>query len=182
MKAVKLLLALGLLTGAAHSATINISAGTPAQGFLVTRGGLATTSHFVAVGSWDVMTSTWTQFGSTLTDTGKVNGQIIASSPTSLNGSVIHLFVGLVNSPAAGGGDWVSLRSNANAAFPADGTGTGAVTFAATVPSTLAMVLKGKELVQFGLSGTTNTIDFVPEPSTTLLGLLGLAGLIRRRR
>lgn len=175
MKAIKLLLALGLLTGAAHSATINISAGTPTQGFLVTRGGLATTSHFVAVGSWNALTSTWTQFGSTLTDTGKVSGQVIASSPTSLNGSVIHLFVGLVT-PGAGW-EWVILRTNANAAFPADVTGTGAVTFAATLPSTVTVVTKGSEMVRL-----TSAIDFIPEPSTALLGLLGLSGLIRRRR
>jgi hypothetical protein len=181
MKAIKLLLALGLLTGAAHSATINISAGTPTQGFSVTSFGWAATSHFVAVGSWDALTSTWTQFGSTLTDTGKVSGQVIASSPTSLNGSVIHLFVGLVNSPTAGV-EWVILRTNANAAFPADVTGTGAVTFAATLPSTVTFVAKGDPSSGYGLSGTTNTINLVPEPSTALLGLLGLAGLIRRRR
>jgi hypothetical protein len=181
MKAIKLLLALGLLTGAAHSATINISAGTPTQGFLVTSAGAATTSHFVSVGNWDALTSTWTQFGSTLTDTAKVSGQVIASSPTSLNGSVIHLFVGTVNSTTAGT-DWVILRTNTNVAFPADVTGTGAVTFAATLPSTVTFVAKGNEAHSFGLSGTTNTINLVPEPSTALLGLLGMVGLIRRRR
>jgi hypothetical protein len=176
MKSIKLLLAVGSIAGAANAATINISAGTPTQGFLVGWMGVQTTSHFVAVGNWDSFTSTWTQFGSTQTDTGKVSGQVIASSPTSLNGSVIHLFVGLVDSPIQGA--WVILRTNANAAFPADVTGTGAVTFAASLPSTITVVTKGS----YPIDSTGGMLNFVPEPSTALLGLLGMAGLIRRRR
>jgi hypothetical protein len=56
------------------------------------------------------------------------------------------------------------------------------VTFAATLPTTVSIIGRGDAGNGFGLSGTTNTINMVPEPSTALLGLLGIAGLIRRRR
>ena len=170
------------MAGATQAATINISAGTPTQGFLVTSGGVATAGHFVGAGSWNSLTSTFTFFGAAVADTGKVSGQVIASGPTSLNGVVIDLFVGLGSTIESSGASWVILRTNSNAAFPADVAGTGAVTFAATLPTTVSFIAKGNAGNGFGLSGTTNTINLVPEPSTALLGLLGIAGLIRRRR
>jgi hypothetical protein len=184
MKLLSSIFAAALCLSAAQAATITVSSGLTSQGFLVTVNGSPSTGHFVAVGNFNTFTGVFTVFGSAVADTGKVNTSpgIAATGPSTFNGTIIDVFVGLGNSIESSGNMWVILRSNANTAFPADVSGTAAVTFAATLPTTVSIIRRGRELVEYGLTGTTNTIDFIPEPSTALLGFLGLAGLIRRRR
>jgi hypothetical protein len=184
MKLLSSIFAAALCLSAAQAATITVSSGLTSQGFLVTDGGQATAGHFVAVGNFNTLTGVFTVFGSAVADTAKVNTSpgIAATGPSTFNGTIIDVFVGLGNSIESSGAKWVVLRSNANTAFPADVSGTAAVTFAATLPTTVSIIGRGDAGNGFGLSGTTNTINMVPEPSTALLGLLGIAGLIRRRR
>ncbi len=178
MKALKILSAIALLCGPSHAATITVSSGLPSQGFTVLVDTVVPTNFNVAVGTWNSITSTFTQFGSTVLDTAKVNGVFAATAPTAVNGGIIHVFVGTGSGPGVGSA-WILFRANANTAFPADVTGTGAVTFSATVATNLTTVASDG---RSNISGTNLNLVTVPEPSTALLGLLGIAGLIRRRR
>lgn len=181
MKKLNLLLALGLLTGASQAATITVTSGTPTQGLTVLVDTVVPTNFNVAVGSWNSLTSTFTQFGATVVDTAKVNGVFAATEPTSVNGQVIHVFVG-TGTTSANSSAWMIFRSNSNTAFPADVTGTGAVTFAASLASNLTIVASDGRSSFGGAAPNNLNLVTVPEPSTALLGLLGVAGLIRRRR
>ena len=184
MNALRSLLLLGLMSGLSQAATITVSSGLPAQGFLVTLGGVQTANHLVSVGNFNAGTSTFSSFGSLLIDTDKVNGVFAATSPTSFNGTIIDVFVGLGTTieESMTSGNWVVIRTNANTTFPADVSGTGSATFAMTLPTTVSIIGEGNVGHGFATLGSTNTINFVPEPSTALLGALGVFGLLRRRR
>jgi hypothetical protein len=175
MKIIKALLLSAIFSSFASGATVNITSGLTTQGVTVTSGGLAVTSFYVAAGNWNG--SVFTQFGNGFVDTDKINGQIIATSPTSLNGLPVHLFIGS-GSSIANSAEFIIVGRTTSVLFPADVTGTGSATFAATSGAVL------ETLTATGASVEGNTINFVPipEPSTALLGLLGVAGLIRRRR
>lgn len=188
MKAIRSLLFLGLMSGLSQAATINVSAGLPTgqQGFSVFNGGVLVTSYFTAVGNFNAGTGTFTPFV-TLADTGEVSGSFVATGPSSFNGTIIDVFVGLGNSIEASGNNWMVVRSTANTAFPADVGGTTAVTFAFSVPSGLTIVGSGNPGHNLALGNTggvanSNSLNFVPEPSAALLGVLGVFGLMRRRR
>jgi MYXO-CTERM domain-containing protein len=192
MKAIKLLALFGLVTGYSNAATVTISSGLAAQGFTPYVSQSAVSNFFFSVGSYNTLTSTWTQFGSALADNGKVGGAggISATSPTSLNNQIVDLFVGTAANIGTSA-YWVVLRPSATTAkFPADVTGTGSVTVAASVPtgtSGWTIIAKGDETASFGgatpvVGGTILNLTTVPEPSAALLGALGALGLLRRRR
>jgi hypothetical protein len=179
MKLLKLFAALGLLTGASQAATITVSAGLGNQGFTPTVSGSAVSNFTISVGTWDAGTSTFTAFGS-LADTGEVNGQITATGPTSFNNQIIALFIGTGSTIAESGDAWVVLTHNSGTTFPPDVSAATGVTFAATTPGVVTIV--GGQATFGAQTATGYALNFVPEPSAALLGLLGVAGLLRRRR
>ncbi len=187
MKSMKLIVIVGLMSGFASAATVTVSSGLTAQGYTVLVSGVAPVNFQFAVGSWDVGTSTWTQFGTSLVDTAKVGGigGIIATSPASLQTKPIDLFVGIGANIASSGSSWVILRStNAATLFPADITTATGVTWAATNTNAVTFLAKGDPANGFTAPvGTTGGfLNLVPEPSAALLGALGALGLLRRRR
>ncbi|QJE96500.1 PEP-CTERM sorting domain-containing protein [Luteolibacter luteus] len=191
MKLLNLFAALGLLcTGASQAATIDVGAGLPAtQGFTPTTivGGVAQplASFSWAVGTWDAATQVFSTFGSSVLDTGEVNGSVTATGPATFNGQVIALFIGTGSSIAESGQNWVVLAStNASTLFPADVSQATAVGFNATTPGSVTFLAKGNEAHNFGplVQGQGYNLNFVPEPSTALLGALGMVGFLRRRR
>ena len=92
MKATKLIIALGLLAGAAQAATITVSAGLTSQGVTPLAVGLVVTNFFTGVGTWNG--TIFTSFGSSIADTGEVSGAITATGPASFNSALIAVFVG----------------------------------------------------------------------------------------
>lgn len=165
--------------GAAHAATITIAAGfNAAAATNVTVGGVAPSSFTVAVGSWDG--TTFTQFGAAITDSGTVNGQIVATGPAEVNSDVIFVYVGIGGvSTTAGEGQWALFRTSTNTAFPADVSnplGSATVNLHNSTPGTVVFVAGNNATY------SNNTVNFVPEPSAALLGALGVVGLLRRRR
>lgn len=184
MKLLKIAMILSSIATMSNAATITVSAGFGAQGFNVTTDGLTSLpSFFVGVGGF--ASGTFTQFGTSVTDSAKVNAVVQATGPTTLNTQVINLFVGNGDSVATST-SYVILKPNANTAFPADVTTAAGVTLAATVGSGYTLVASegaswdaGKTLG--GVAGN-GLITFVPEPSAALLGAIGAIGLLRRRR
>ncbi len=181
------LFALGtLLCGSLHAATITISPGFGTNGLLVTSGGVPVASQFVAIGSFN--SGTFTQFGTTLTDTATVNGVFDAVAPTTVNSQVIHLYVSSTNPGAIDAtdltpqGSWAIFRTSGNTLFPADVSSVLATSTATFSNFTTAvLVAQSSNFTAVG----TNTVNFgaaIPEPSAALLGAIGALGLLRRRR
>jgi hypothetical protein len=180
MKLLKLFAALGLLmTGASQAATITVSAGLANQGFTPTLNGAPVANFTWSVGTWNSGTQTFTAFGS-VDDTGEVNGSVTATGPASFNNQVIALFIGTGSTIAASGDSWVVLTHNSGTTFPSDVSGATGVTFAATTPA--VVTIAGGQATFGAQTATGFALNFVPEPSAALLGLLGVAGLLRRRR
>jgi hypothetical protein len=166
--------------GAAKAATITVTAGFNAANDIdVTLNGAPPATFTVAVGSWDG--TTFTQFGTAVTDTGSVNGAFTATGPTEVNNDVIFVYVGIgagVNT-VAGSGQWALFRTATNTAFPSDVTNALASSTVQFHNATAGnVVLAAGNNHQY----TGNTVNFVPEPSAALLGALGVVGLLRRRR
>ena len=180
MKKLFALVFLAVATLSSNAATITIAPGFSNQ-ITVTLDGIAVPGTFhVAIGSWNG--SAFTQFASGYQDSGTINGSVVGTSPTAgINGAVIHVYVGIGNAVNTGPeGNWVLLKSGANTAFPTDVSSTSA-------SATFHMNNASPNVVNFvaGSAGNSlqgNIVRLVPEPSTALLGLLGIAGLLRRRR
>lgn len=172
----KLLSLFVALSSVAGAATVTVTAGFGAQGLSVFDGASLAASQFVAVGN--LSGGTFTQFASTIEDTGKVNGVFTAQEPASLNNLPIHLWVG--NAEIGSATSYVILSSNAGTAFPPDVAAAGGPTFNAAVGANLTVV----DSVMATYDGDASSITFVPipEPTVTALGALGLLGLLRRRR
>lgn len=189
MKAIKVLLALGLLSGAANAATITVSSGLPAQGFNIFVDGVAAPEFYVSVGTWDATTNLFSVFGNPVLDTGKLNASVTATGPASFNGQIIAVMASIAPTQIGSGNGWVVMTHNNNTSFPADVSVATGVTFAATLPTVVTIVGKGFESSGFfdpatGVPGSTQNLNIVtiPEPTTALLGLIGALGLLRRRR
>ena len=175
MKIKLFFLSLGLVA-ISSAATVTVSAGFGAQGLAVSTDGVSTTPFTVAVGNWNG--SAFTQFSTSISDTGKVNGVFTAQDPVSLNGLALHLWIG--TGSVASSTSYVILSSNAGTTFPADVTTAGGPTFNAALASGVALV-RG-----IGATFNANTssvgLTAVPEPASIVLGALGALGLLRRRR
>jgi len=180
-------IALGaLLVSASHAATITISPGIGTNnGLFVTVGGVAVSTNYISIGSWNG--TTFTQFGTTQVDTtnnaagvNTINGAVTATSPTSVNGSVIHLYFSTTSgiNTDTSVGNWVIFRTSANTQFPADVSS--ALASATATFSTFTTAVNVAQSNTYEEIGTRN-INFVPEPSATLLGAVGALGLLRRR-
>jgi hypothetical protein len=164
--------------GAAKAATVTVTAGFNAANDIdVTVNGVAPPNFTLAIGSWDG--TTFTQFGSSISDSGSVNGGFTATSPESVNSDVIFVYVGVGPVSTAVGGQWALFRTATNTAFPSDVTSTLAsatVQFHNATPGNV--VLEASSNATFN----ANVVNFVPEPSAALLGAFGVVGLLRRRR
>ena len=189
MKTTKLIIALGLLAGAAQAATITVSAGLTSTGVTPLLNGVVVTNYFTGVGNWNSLTSVFTPFGSINADTGEVSTAVTATSPATFNSTLIAVFVGtgnsIANSGGLDGGSWAVFTSTNNTSFPSDVSAVTGVTFSMTTPAVLNVVGKGNVASGFVAGGvSTNNFNFVtiPEPSAALLGALGALGLLRRRR
>lgn len=186
MKYLKVSLFFGALLLNSNAATITVSAGFGAQGFSVTSDGLTSLPSFlVAVGGYSG--GIFTEFGS-VTDSAKVSGVISGTAPSTLNSQVINLFVGN-GTTVQNSTRWVILTpSVAGTNFPSDVTQATGVTYAATVGSGQTLVAtSGPGATWSPVSGLANAagnglITLVPEPSTALLSVFGVLGLLRRRR
>ena len=178
MKLIKLFSLGVMLSSSVHAATVTVSAGFGTNGLLVTSGGVAVASQFLALGNWN--SGVFTQFGSSITaDTGAVSGAFTATAPTSLNGLVVHLYVGTGNTlDFSSGANYIVIRATSNTAFPAD---VSSVLATATVTmsnwTTASVVTNSTYMLPVG----TKTIG-IPEPSSALLGAIGALALLRRRR
>lgn len=187
MKSIKLFALLALVSGFADAATVTISSGLAAQGYTVLVNTVAPANFFVSVGSWNSINSTWTQFGSSVSDTAKVGGfgGISATSPLSLNGVPIDVFVGTGTDIASSGTGWVILRQNTSTLFPPDITQATNVTWAGSTTDRVTIVGTGNVENGFNVIGAVGgnlNLVTIPEPSAALLGALGVLGLLRRRR
>jgi len=184
MKTTKLIIALGLLAGAAQAATITVSAGLTSTGVTPFVNGLVVTNFFTGVGTWNAATSAFTPFG-VAADTGEVSVAITATGPSSFNSALIAVFVGTGDSIANSGTSWAVFTSTAGTTFPPDVSAATGVTFSMTTPAVLNIVGKGDPQGGF-FTGGVNTNNYalaaIPEPSAALLGAIGALGLLRRRR
>ena len=188
MKTIKLFAFGTLLCGSVHAATVTISPGFGTNGLLVTTAGVAASAQYVAVGSWNAATSTFTQFSTTISDTGTVNGAFAGTTPAAVNGTIIHLYVSNIDPGAidandlSAGGSWVIFRTSGNTLFPSDVSSVLATATATFSNFTTAVnVAQSTNYEEVG-ARTINFTAPIPEPSAALLGALGALGLLRRRR
>lgn len=170
------------MIGAANAATVTVSPGLAAlgQGVRVFIGATEATSFLVSVGGWDGVSTTFTPFAAPAPDTGTVNGEFTAQGPASLSDTLIYLFVGNGTSIAesmAPTGSYMVFSSTQGTKFPANLVPAGGTTFSAALSTGLNPVAGSP-----GTSLGTNRINLVPEPGVAALGLIGLLGLVRRRR
>jgi hypothetical protein len=184
MKLLKIGVILGSLVGMSNAATITVTQGFGAQGLVVTSNGIVSLPNFfVGVGGFTEGSTTFTHFGTSILDTGKVNGVFEATSPASLQNRVINLFVGDA-ATLANSFSWVLLSSTVS--FPPDVTEATGVTFNATVGNNLTLVgsqnATWSPALTLGPVAGNGMITFIPEPSAALLGAFGALGLLRRRR
>ena len=169
-----------------NAATINVTGGF-GVGVLVattTSGVTTNTASTLQVGGYSG--SIFTAFVApsiSLNSGSKIAGSFVGTSPTSLNGAPIFIKVSLPNTL-----DGWAILSTANN-FPADvssALASQSVTFSSSSPGSVA-ALGGTSITgaSFGAPGSANKLNFtmaVPEPSTALLGAIGVLGLLRRRR
>lgn len=174
-----------------------------AQAVTVTLAGIAnTTVGLVTEGATNVLGTGTARFYSSSVDLGvsDLEGILAASDPLAFFESKISADPGAVRGPIAFTNGALSTTGPTELGAVANKTylflstpgfvgvfqGTnvpsvGAVTFN---PATVTQDLVGTSTLQ-SVSGTNSgfqLVAVVPEPSTALLGLLGIAGLIRRRR
>jgi len=180
MKFLKFLLIGLFATSVAQAATITVTEGFGAQGITVTVANVAPTTFYWSVGNYNTGGSVYTQFGSAVADSAKINGSVTSTTPTSLNSQFVDLFVGTANSIAASGTSWVILRSTDGTTFPANVADATGVTLSATSYANFTIIASGSA----GNTLTSSGLNFaaVPEPSVALLGALGGLALLRRRR
>ena len=178
MKIAKYIAALTFVCGMANAATITLSSGLTTQGVIVTSGGIALPSFNVAIGSWNGTTSTFTVFGTSFSDTAKINGAQTATD-TFFNSKQVDVFVGTGADIASSGSSWVVFTRATPLSFPANVVPAGNTSFTLSSSSVVTFVAKGN--AENGFTNA-NTLNFVPEPSAALLGAIGVLGLLRRRR
>jgi hypothetical protein len=125
----------------------------------------------------------FTQFGSTSTNFAagvKLGGAYAGSGPESLNGDRVFIRIDIGEGRF---GIFQTTGTSPSGFFPSDVT-SALLSSTANVNNTGQLLIAASGGVQSLSFESPNSINFVaiPEPSTALLGLLGVAGLIRRRR
>lgn len=165
-----------LLTGVASASTVTLSTGF-GSGITVTEGGAANDGIVVAVGGWDG--ATFTQLGTATI--GTLSGNLVGTSPGSLTGQTIFVFVGseATIGDSISSGTYVILQSPETFLDVTNTLNTNIV--AAENSGNLPIAFNSSGLSSY-TSPTTLDLNAVPEPSIALLGALGVIGLARRRR
>jgi hypothetical protein len=178
MKNLLAILAVSACARAVQAATITVSPGFNSSVDIEVDTNGSLSGFTVAIGSWDG--TNFTQFGSAIFgDTGSVNGVFAATGPAEVNSDVIFVYVGIGATVSTSGGQFALLRTATNTAFPSDVSSVSAtqtVNFHNATPGNVVFVT-GNNIYLDG-----NTLRPIPEPSVALLGALGIAGLLRRRR
>jgi hypothetical protein len=110
--------------------------------------------------------------------TGSIGGTFVGVGPAGLSSAPIFVFVAN-NADYALATEIAVLRASTQV-FPNPVSGSGSVTVTSSITGLVGVLGQVTD-------APTGSFDFVtmvavPEPSTALLGLLGVAGLIRRRR
>lgn len=171
--------------GLSNAATVTISSGLSSQGVTVSRNGVPLPTFNVSIGSWDG--TTFTVFGSTFSDSDKINGAVTATD-TFFNTKRIDVLLSTGTTIANSGTEWVIFSRNTVTNFPADASQAGNTTWTFSSSSVVSIQANGEPTGGLDTQGnkftTANNFDFyvVPEPSVALLGALGVLGLLRRRR
>lgn len=191
-----LLIAL-VLTGAAHATTISVGGGTAAALWATSTGvTLTNLNSTFAIGTYDG--TTFTQFaptdatpmaiGTVTATLGRLTGNFAdtTNAATAFNGQIITYRVS-VNLGGGVTGIGYLAGPEVGVAFPAISTkfpvnGFGAGDSLAAETRNLTVLGAGSTDGSRVWNGTNIVVGVVPEPSTALLGLLGIAGLMRRRR
>ena len=175
MKLIKTLLIALVSVSASHAATVTLTAGFGTSGINVTAGGIAT-SYSVEVGGF--AGGNFTLFPAAAVaklSTDKIAGTFAFTGADSVALTGDQIFIRITTS-----GGFAILGTSVVEAFPdlTSGIASNSVTVGSS-PTISVIPSIGSAPAGFS---NPNTLNFVPEPSTALLGLLGLAGLIRRRR
>lgn len=177
MKLIKTFLIALLSIGASQAATVTLTAGFGASGINVTAGGIAT-SYSVEVGGFEG--GNFTLFPAPAVaklSTDKIAGTFAFTGADSVALTGDQIFIRITTSVGV-----AILGTSVAEAFPdlTSGIASNSVTVGSSAAISVAS-FTGAQSVGFS---NPNTLNFtaVPEPSTALLGLLGIAGLIRRRR
>jgi len=197
MKTKLLALSAILVSGLAHATTVTGSGGTTGAQFVTSTGVFLTpTNATVQVGTFNTTTNLFTQFaaadaspisfGTTAALTGRwlANYADTSAAANAFNGAPIWVRIAV----DLGNGFTGTAFFGSTVLFPNNGGGVGD---SVNLPGTSLTVFDedastvGTAAFQPADGEFVNgrvTIGVIPEPSTALLGLLGVAGLIRRRR
>jgi hypothetical protein len=205
MKALALIVGIASLFASANAATIALSRGTGNPGVIAAVGGTSLTGggYAISIGTFTnaggtteepLITSTeslqsaiasFDVFATVLAPTSGATVGTITGSFTSLGGAdpnvfnlkPIYIMVG--NGATIASSTHVSIfKLTTNNAFPANVAAAGSTTV--SVPNGTVFSVVG---TAGSVEGNTLNLAIVPEPSAAaLLGLLGVVGLIRRRR
>ena len=187
----------------AEAATVTIASGLgsvqgitvkTAEGAILSGGG-----YYIAVGSFDIVPTisggtmdlspyvdamnifaTMTSPTATGYHQGAIYGTLISiSNPTLFNSRQIYIVVGNGASRATST-EFAILTSATNILFPGDVTSVALTTIQLfSIANSVVLPNAGTEIEG---GAARDMIQLVPEPSAVLLGLLGVPGLLRRRR
>ena len=182
-----------LATGLSQAVTVIVETGPVVEGagFTATNvGDTADVDVVLSVGSWNSTTSTWTEFGSPLAVPGGdfIGGSFTGTGPSTLNGQVVHVFVGNGDSvtEAIANGAYIVFSSAFGEFFLNDLTQPSDPIFfdfsAEDAVNTVASEGATVFSTDVDTIDQTQRIEFVPEPGVAVLGMLGLLTLLRRRR
>ena len=165
------------------------SAGTSTAGFVFIGTFAGGTAPGTPVGGdYTNLISTFQIFGSIATPVAgtALSGGITASPATPANFNTFQMYMIVANNASLAAATQFGLFTNTPAtAFPADTLAAGSTNFNVNVFTALGVVAgAGSKIDNATGADTLRLVNVVPipEPSTALLGLLGVAGLIRRRR
>ena len=168
-------------------------AGTPATnlsiagGFYIAVGTYATEPVITTYAQYESAVQNFQVFASVLSPTtgatlGSVTGQFVATD-AAFNSAPLYLLIGN-GTTRENSSQWAILKGDPTAfAFPANAESALASSIVSLTGAAAASPV-GFAGRQVEVAGAPDTLmlGFVPEPSSALLGLLGVVGLMRRRR
>lgn len=178
------------IAGSLNAATVTVGGGIGATNNQITvrLDGVQTANHYISLGSWNAITSTFTEFTAPVADTAFINGSFANTTNTAVNNQIVHVWVGLTSTRTFDlTSNWVLFKGSADQAFGADissALSTTTVTLSNfTTAVNVAQSTSYNEVAPVaGVNGPYINFVTIPEPSVALLGAVGVLGLLRRRR